>query len=60
MLLVDQDSSIGDLVTHSLIYLPFYSSVYNDYNDYNEYNVYNDYNDYHKKGNSKVLELALP
>ena len=53
-----QDSSIGDLVTHSLIkWLTFdFRGIramqsccykdYNDYNDYKDYKAYNDYNDY--------------
>ena len=37
-----QDSSIGDLVSHS----QFESHlIYNDYYDYNDYNDYSDYND---------------
>ena len=53
-----QDSSIGDLVNHSLTHSVINSSFdfsvfrallschYNDYNDYNDCNDYNDYNDY--------------
>ena len=41
MFLAVQNSSIGDLVTHSLTH-----SLTHDYNDYNDYNYYNDYNDY--------------
>ena len=48
-----QDSSIGDLVTHSLTHsvsqrllISATSEHYNDNNHYNHYNHYNDYNDY--------------
>ena len=44
LFLAVQDSSIGDLVTHSLS--DFWLHGYNDYNDYNGYNDYNDNNDY--------------
>ena len=41
----EQDSSIGDLVTHSLSqWLSDNFRLY-DYNDYNDYNNYNDYRD---------------
>ena len=45
-----QDSSIGDLVTHSLTnrltnWILISDNDYNNYNDYDEYNDYNDYND---------------
>ena len=43
-----QDSSIGDLITHSLSNTPFVlvSSDYNDYNNYDSYDNYDDYDEY--------------
>ena len=48
-----QDSSIGDLVSHSVTHLLISASSEhyravddNDYNDYNHYNHYNRYNYY--------------
>ena len=47
MFLAVQDSSIGDLVTHSLSeWVRFWFQRYNDYNDYNDYSVCSDYNNY--------------
>jgi len=41
-----QDSSIDDLVTHSLTQSDTFDvSINNDKNDYNDYNDYNDCND---------------
>ena len=42
-----QDSSIGDLVSHSLTHwVTFWLQRLHDYHDYNDYNDYNDCNDY--------------
>ena len=48
MFLAVKDSSIGDIVTHSLSesLLILESSEHYDYNDYSDYNDYNNYNDY--------------
>ena len=55
-----QDSSIVDIVTHSLTHSETFDfSVYNDYNDYSDYNDYLDYNNYNNYNDYRDSDLYL-
>ena len=59
-----QDSSIGNLVTHSLTHslTDLWFQRYNDYNyynDYNDYNYYNYNNDYYNNNDYRDSDLGL-